>query len=144
MAETGRRCAPSLLKLTTTAAARPAVVLFEDDAVRAIVVALELLVRRYRVDALPVPPVVTTLLTALNRPGPTEPPSWFAAPDDRPVLIDLTAAAQRLGVGRRTVERLVATGALPSLLVGRRRLVHVDDLARYIQHRQEGSDHARD
>ena len=40
-----------------------------------------------------------------------------------PVLVDLSTAARRLSVSRRTVERMTADGRLPSTRVGRRRLV---------------------
>jgi excisionase family DNA binding protein len=48
-----------------------------------------------------------------------------------PLLVGYRDAAAVLGVGERTVRRLVADGTLPSMRVGQRVLVHVDDLAAY-------------
>lgn len=50
-----------------------------------------------------------------------------------PVLLDIPAAAARLGIGRSLLYSLIASGQLRSLKVGRRRLVPSDavaDLAR--------------
>ena len=48
------------------------------------------------------------------------------------MLLDLTSTAAQLGVSARTVERLVAAGVLPSVLVGCRRRVRPEDLQAYI------------
>lgn len=47
---------------------------------------------------------------------------------DEPRWLSLDEAAQRLNVSRRTAERLVAAGRLPTVTVGRRRLVRARDL----------------
>jgi excisionase family DNA binding protein len=41
--------------------------------------------------------------------------------------------AEKLRVGKRTVERLIATGELRSMKVGRRRLVQQDEVERYLR-----------
>ena len=46
--------------------------------------------------------------------------------------IDTRAAAARLGISQRGVERLVASGRLPSLQVGRRRLIPVQAISRLL------------
>jgi excisionase family DNA binding protein len=46
--------------------------------------------------------------------------------------IDTRAAAARLGISQRGVERLVASGRLPSLQVGRRRLIPVQAVSRLL------------
>lgn len=51
-----------------------------------------------------------------------------------PLLIPLWPdAADLLGVGRTTIRRLAATGELPTVRIGRRRLVHIDDLIAYVE-----------
>jgi excisionase family DNA binding protein len=41
-----------------------------------------------------------------------------------------------LDLSRRTIEELVASGELPSLKIGKRRLVHPDDLREFIDARR--------
>jgi len=60
--------------------------------------------------------------------GSTE--SWPDAP--MPVLLDLDDVAVRLGVSRRSVQRLVADGSLPTVTLGSARRVHVDDLSDFL------------
>jgi excisionase family DNA binding protein len=43
--------------------------------------------------------------------------------------LDVRTAAARLGISQRGVERLVASGRLPSLQVGRRRLIPVQGIS---------------
>lgn len=43
--------------------------------------------------------------------------------------IDIRSAAARLGISQRGVERLVASGRLPSLQIGRRRLIPVQAIS---------------
>jgi excisionase family DNA binding protein len=50
-----------------------------------------------------------------------------------PLLLDDRAAAQRLGVSARTVRRLRANGALPSVRAGKRRLIRVTDVEAFVQ-----------
>jgi excisionase family DNA binding protein len=50
-----------------------------------------------------------------------------------PLLVPVREAARRLSLGRDTTYRLVGEGRLPSLSVGRRRLVPVTSLARFIE-----------
>lgn len=51
---------------------------------------------------------------------------------DTPHLIDLETAAARLAVSVRTVRRLIASGALPSVRILSARRIIATDLAAYI------------
>jgi len=46
--------------------------------------------------------------------------------------LDIKSAASRIGVSSRTMHRLVSTGELRSIKLGRRRLVRVDTLRDYL------------
>lgn len=48
-------------------------------------------------------------------------------------LLDLDESAQRLNIHRRSVERLIATGKLCSVQIGRRRLIEERDLETFIE-----------
>lgn len=48
-------------------------------------------------------------------------------------LVTVDDVARRLGCSRRTVFRLLADRALPSIKVGRQRLVDPDDVDAYLQ-----------
>ena len=48
------------------------------------------------------------------------------------IAVGLAEAAQRISVGTRYVQYLVQSGALPSVKIGRRRLIRVRDLERYL------------
>jgi excisionase family DNA binding protein len=52
-------------------------------------------------------------------------------------LWTLPEVRQTLRVSRRLVFDLLASGDLPNLKIGRRRLVHVDDLTAFIQKARE-------
>lgn len=52
------------------------------------------------------------------------------------LLVSIDQAGDLLGVRRSTVNRLVYSGSLPSLVIGRRRLIAVDDLTQFIQMRR--------
>ena len=72
-------------------------------------------------------------LAALSGHARTEVGAPPAPADDQPVrLIGEAEVARCLGLSPRTVRRLLASGDLPSVTVGRARRVHVDDLDRYI------------
>ena len=47
-------------------------------------------------------------------------------------LISIGHLAERLSLSRRTVHRLIATGELPTLKIGRRRLVRLADLSKWL------------
>jgi excisionase family DNA binding protein len=49
------------------------------------------------------------------------------------VLVDLATAARFLAVSERAVRRLVADGDLPSVLIGRTRRIHRDDIDAYLR-----------
>lgn len=48
-------------------------------------------------------------------------------------LLTLDEVAERLRIGKRTAERLIATGELRSLKVGRRRFIEELELERYVR-----------
>lgn len=47
-------------------------------------------------------------------------------------LIGIGQLAQRLSLSRRTIHRIIASGELPTLKVGRRRLVRLSDLRHWL------------
>ncbi len=49
-----------------------------------------------------------------------------------PLLIGLTEAGGRLGISRRSIERLLAKNELRAVRVGRRRLVSTEELEAFI------------
>jgi excisionase family DNA binding protein len=57
------------------------------------------------------------------------------APEPGSPWLSLAEAAERLRVSERTVARLVERGRLRTTTLGRRRLVHRDDLDSFLQHR---------
>lgn len=50
-----------------------------------------------------------------------------------PLLVNYDTAARMLGMGRRTLETLVANQRLPSVRIGRRRLFRPSDLAAWAE-----------
>lgn len=48
-------------------------------------------------------------------------------------LLTVREVADRLRIGIRTVEKAIATGELPSIKIGRRRLVTEDGLAQFVR-----------
>lgn len=57
-----------------------------------------------------------------------------------PVLLKPEEVARALGLGRSKVYQFLATGALPSLTIGRSRRIHRDALERFIRRLQEESE----
>lgn len=53
------------------------------------------------------------------------------------LALSLKETAEALSLSRRTLARLVASGALPSLRIGRRRLVRRDALAAWLEAREK-------
>jgi excisionase family DNA binding protein len=51
------------------------------------------------------------------------------------VAVSLSEAAARLGVGLTTMKNLVWCGAIPTFRIGRRRLVPVSALAKFVESR---------
>ena len=49
-----------------------------------------------------------------------------------PLALSLTDAAQALGIGSTKLGQLVASGELPTVSIGRRRLVLAEDLTAYV------------
>jgi excisionase family DNA binding protein len=60
-----------------------------------------------------------------------KPPSEAHSPDACP-LLNLQQTAQRLGIGESTVRKLVRTGALPAVKLGRRLLFEPAALGHFI------------
>jgi excisionase family DNA binding protein len=52
--------------------------------------------------------------------------------DIESALIGINHLAERLGLSRRTIQRILAKGDLPSLQIGRRRLVKLSELHRWL------------
>jgi excisionase family DNA binding protein len=55
---------------------------------------------------------------------------------DRP--LSLKQAAERLGVSKASITRLVRSGELPTIRVGARRLILPDDLTAFIKRNRDG------
>lgn len=53
------------------------------------------------------------------------------------VLLRVEAAALLLGIGRSTMFELIRQGEIPVVRIGRRTLVHRDDLERFAQARRQ-------
>lgn len=51
--------------------------------------------------------------------------------EERSPWRSIADAAEYLSVGERTIERAISAGSLKSSTVGRRRIIHVDDLDSY-------------
>ena len=52
--------------------------------------------------------------------------------DIESALIGISHLAERLGLSRRTIHRILARGDLPSLQIGRRRLIRLSDLRHWL------------
>jgi excisionase family DNA binding protein len=64
-------------------------------------------------------PTVSDALPPANQPVPMR-PKTVAVPDDSNSLADLSRVAQRLGVSKRYVQRLVRRKVIPAIRLGRR------------------------
>jgi excisionase family DNA binding protein len=53
------------------------------------------------------------------------------------LLVSTAEAAQRLGIGRTLLWRLLQTGELPSMHIGDRRLIAVADLEAFVERQRE-------
>jgi excisionase family DNA binding protein len=56
--------------------------------------------------------------------------------DIESALIGINHLAERLGLSRRTIHRILARGELPSLQIGRRRLVRLSDVCHWLAGRE--------
>lgn len=78
---------------------------------------------------------LSSLLAQLAQALAEQPPAPEPTPTIRPmpkqVLLKVEEAAQQLGIGRTTAWRLVRTGELESVQIGRLRRVHVDAVRDY-------------
>ena len=52
--------------------------------------------------------------------------------DIESALIGISHLAERLGLSRRTIHRILSRGELPSLQIGRRRLIRLSDLRAWL------------
>jgi excisionase family DNA binding protein len=52
--------------------------------------------------------------------------------DIESALIGISHLAERLGLSRRTIHRILSRGELPSLQIGRRRLVRLSDVRSWL------------
>jgi excisionase family DNA binding protein len=100
-------------------------------------IAVDMLARRLRADGAPLPTALRQLRellaeTDLSRHQPTNLHPAGHGVDDATVLLDLDEVADRLRIHRRTVERRIAAGELPTVTIGRARRVRPVDLATYI------------
>jgi excisionase family DNA binding protein len=62
--------------------------------------------------------------------------------EDNIDAIDLKTAARRVGVCWRTMHRLVSTGELKSIKIGRRRVVRIEALRAYLDSRETSASNA--
>jgi excisionase family DNA binding protein len=114
----------------------------QPDLITHLAVALSRYTRELRRSGLPVPQEIEELSGALRQSVMSRQGSSFvgtltrssdhASVPDR-LLLTKPEAAERLGVSIRTVERLVASGRLPQLHVGRAARLRVSDLEAYVQ-----------
>lgn len=58
--------------------------------------------------------------------------------NDTPVLLSKAQAIKAFGIGRIAIEKLVADGAVKSLIVGKRRKIVAASVAEYIRNRAGG------
>lgn len=52
--------------------------------------------------------------------------------DIESALIGISHLAERLGLSRRTIHRILAKGELPSIQIGRRRLIRLSDVRSWL------------
>ena len=85
------------------------------------------------------PPLLDAVLDALAATTGPERPAFGEMPDlvdsgpvPAPLLLNDIAAAKQLGVSARTVRRLRADGALPTVVARRRRLIRLTDLQTFV------------
>jgi excisionase family DNA binding protein len=56
----------------------------------------------------------------------------FMKSDIEGALIGISHLAERLGLSRRTIHRILSKGELPSLQIGRRRLIRLSDVGAWL------------
>jgi len=61
------------------------------------------------------------------------PPKNAAANSELPLLVSIERAGKELGIGRSLLYELLASQRLPSVRVGRRRLIRRDELLRFVR-----------
>ncbi len=60
-------------------------------------------------------------------------------PSPAVLAYSIPAAASAIGIGTTKLNELIASGELPSFTIGRRRLVHADDLASFVLDRRRAA-----
>lgn len=60
---------------------------------------------------------------------------YSALQEPQPLAVDVRGAAQMIGLSPRSIQALIKAGELPSFTVGRRRLLPVEGLRRWIESR---------
>jgi excisionase family DNA binding protein len=91
------------------------------------------------------PPRTSASRTA-TRPAADQEPARQHPQGGEPVLYSVEEAAGLLGIGRTFMFRLIGTGQIQSLKIGKRRKIPSDALRDYITrllHEQSGTGHAR-
>lgn len=94
-----------------------------------------------RSRGVPLPAAIETLLTALAASCGQQRPEVGGMPvgseagpvPTEPLLLDDAAAAVRLSISERSVRRLRANGALPTVMAGGRRLTRLADLEKFVE-----------
>ena len=61
-----------------------------------------------------------------------------SVPSDNATMVPVADAAQRLGLGRTKVNELIQSGELPSVMVGKRRLLRPADLEAFAARQSNG------
>jgi excisionase family DNA binding protein len=79
------------------------------------------------------PELESLRLLANAKRGHATPPLADPSDSGHPLVMDYQAAANRLGVSKRTLQRLIATGALATIQVLGARKVAASDLAAYVE-----------
>lgn len=127
----------------------PTLLMLDDETVRYLRQALVLMRGWCRTNAVPTPAQVRALEAALssgtvrNRPEPSPldkasgPADGAAMNRTRSLLHSLDDVAEMLDISRSTVERMCGDGRLTSRKVGRRRLVHRDDVDAYLDRQSD-------
>ncbi len=120
--------------------ALPLVLLLDDQGRVHLAVALAEHRRRLRRDHLVMPDSLEQLAATLGLPAAASSGQQrqdfdevVRSGDADGVLLDTATTARALGVSERTVRRLIAERAIPSMTVGRARRIHRDDLDAYLR-----------
>lgn len=96
---------------------------------RHLLVAIVRHLKSLRANGIPIPAELSALVDALAATsGPQRTTVGPAAQLDQPELVSYRESARRLGVSERTIRRMVATGRLRTVPIGRRKLIPLSAL----------------